>query len=300
MMITKSGVEADPALAGERSQSREPAVGAAVDTGRRPTYDRLMPARSALAALAVLLVSACATPAGEPPEGADSSLDFTETIPGHGVAFDMVWIEEIGCWVGRTEVTWDEFLVFCAFDDLDADLDLDGVTRPSKPLEVHPFDRHWGVGRRPAVGMSRNAAEKYCAWLSGLTGRHYRLPTEEEWRAACGPGTPEPVSESAWCSENSGGRTQEVATLEPNASGLHDMLGNLAEYCSGAFAAEEPERAVMLGGSWRTPAAELSPGTRLGFDEDWTLDDPGFPPGVWWIPDGDMLGFRLLCEGDSR
>ena len=39
---------------------------------------------------------------------------------------------------------------------------------------------------------------------------------------------------------------------------------------------------------------------RLLFDENWTLRDPNFPPGVWWVPDGDHLGFRVLCEDLGR
>ncbi len=237
---------------------------------------------AALAAL--LLACGCASaPLGDQP-------DFVER--GSGVPFELIWVPDGGFWIGRTEVTWDEFLAYCAFDQAQPEL-LDGITRPSKPLEVHPFDRHWGTGRRPAVGMSRAAAEEYCAWLSAKTGRSYRLPTELEWRLACGP-EPEYVEDFAWYAANSGERTQEVAGLEPNAIGLFDMLGNVAEYCADDFSRRERGRALLLGGSWKDPAP--APRSRLGFEADWTLDDPGFPPGRWWVPDGDQLGFRVLCN----
>ena len=239
----------------------------------------------------------CAS-SGSPESQQDRSLDYVERIPGTSITFDMVWIPDGAFWMGETEVTWDEYLVFCNFN-APLPAGVDAVTRPSKPLEVHPYDRHWGTGRRPAVGMSRNGAERYCAWLSSLTGREYRLPTEQEWERACGSGTPTPLADHAWFARNSAGKTQEVGRKLPNRHGLHDMLGNLWEYCVGGFRPEEPERAVLRGGSWRESAREISPSRRLAFDDDWTLDDPGFPPGVWWVPDGDHLGFRLLRSGPA-
>jgi hypothetical protein len=70
------------------------------------------------------------------------------------------------------------------------------------------------------------------------------------------------------------------------------MLGNLWEYSG--------DGGVLRGGSWREAAASIAPAARLPFDENWTLRDSNFPPGVWWVPDGDHLGFRLLCEDPPR
>ena len=78
------------------------------------------------------------------------------------------------------------------------------------------------------------------------------------------------------------------------------MLGNLAEYCATPFSDSEPERAVLRGGSWMDQPSAVRCDARLGFEDDWTLDDPEFPPGQWWIPDGDMLGFRVLCEREEQ
>ena len=89
--------------------------------------------------------------------------------------------------------------------------------------------------------------------------------------------------------------THEVGQKQPNGRGLHDMLGNLWEYCSDPYSPAEPERAVLRGGSWSEPAAKTSPRSRLGFEDDWILADPNVPAGVWWVPDGDHLGFRVVC-----
>lgn len=255
---------------------------------------------SVLASLAVLsigLVVSCGV-ASNPVPTRD---DLQVTIPGTKVVFNLVWIPEGGFWIGKTEVTWDEYLIYCDFDNpaRETGKGVDGISRPSKPLEdVAPFDRDWGLGRRPAVGMSWNAARRYCEWLSELTGRKLRLPTESEWILACGPVPPGPLQECAWFDANSDDMTQEVGLKRANKHGLHDTLGNLWEYCGNPYSPNQPKRAVLRGGSWDDPATRLTPQSRLGFEDDWVLEDPNVPPGVWWVPDGNHLGLRILCEVD--
>lgn len=219
-------------------------------------------------------------------------------IADTGVSFELVRVPEGGFWLGRTEVTWDEYLLYCSFEQ-DPPEGVDAVARPSKPLDTHPFDRRWGLGRRPAVGMSWSAARGYCAWLSARTGRTFRLPTEAEWQLACGS-APAPLEAYAWSASNSGGRTQEVGKRLPDPRGFHDLLGNLWEYCDNPADPAQPEIAVLRGGSWREASTDLTPAARLVFDEDWVLRDPNFPPGVWWVPEGDHLGFRVLEPDPPR
>lgn len=224
--------------------------------------------------------------------------DYTQVISANdpSVAFEMVWIPEGEFWIGRTEVTWDEYLAYAGFDLPEAlPPGVDAISRPSRPLETTPYDRDWGKGQRPAVGMSRNAARQYCRWLSLRTGVAYRLPLEAEWRLACGDAVARPAT--AWTEENAGGMTHEVARLAPNEHGLHDILGNVWEYCADPFAPDQRDRAVLRGGAWNTPAVEATPDTRLGFDRLWILADPQVPPGVWWVPEGPHLGFRVVRSG---
>ena len=251
---------------------------------------------------ALLLLAGCATTATdiEPATLREELTDYTETVRGADVTFDMVWVPGGHFWIGRTEVTWDEFLLYCDFDAKGVAPGVDAVTKPSKPLDWTPYDRDWGVGRRPAIGMSWNSAKHYCDWLSRNTGHEFRLPSEDEWELACGAGGEGPLVDRAWFADNSEEMTQEVAEKAPNERGLFDVLGNAWEYCANPYDPSEPERAVLRGGSWQDSAESLTSTSRLAFDDDWTLDDPNFPPGVWWVPEGDHLGMRLLRPGPEQ
>ncbi len=146
--------------------------------------------------------------------------------------------------------------------------------------------------------MSWNAAKQYCRWLSLNTGIEYRLPTEAEWRLACGA-MPASLDDHAWYRGNSGGKTHEVGQKLPNAHGLFDMLGNAEEYTGDPFDPSAPEWAALRGGSFADAAEDVGPDVREAFDDLWILRDPNVPPGVWWVPDGAELGFRIVRVPDA-
>jgi formylglycine-generating enzyme required for sulfatase activity len=220
----------------------------------------------------------------------------TETIPGTTVKFELVRVpsaklpdgtEAPVFWIGKTEVTWDEFERWYLTP---RDESVDAITRPSPAYE--PYDRGWGRGRRPAVGISFHAAKTYCEWLSKKTGRAFRLPTEAEWERAARAGAPgetlEPLAEHAWFQENADGKTQEVGRKRANALGLHDALGNAWEYCVDPAGAP-----VLRGGSWKDPASTLRFATRQAVLPKWNERDPQRPRSRWWIVDGPFVGFRV-------
>ena len=92
--------------------------------------------------------------------------------------------------------------------------------------------------RHPVIYVSSREAEKFCHWLSARENRKYRLPTEAEWEYAARAGqTHEAMNEVerfAWFSANTK-TTQLVGQKEANTFGLHDLLGNVAEWCADAY-----------------------------------------------------------------
>jgi formylglycine-generating enzyme required for sulfatase activity len=89
----------------------------------------------------------------------------------------------------------------------------------------------------------------------------FELPTEVQWEYACRAGSvapfPEPLENSAWHLYNAASRSHPVGKLRPNAWGLADMHGNIAEWCSdiyselpGGGAPSGPGLRVIRGGSW--------------------------------------------------
>lgn len=102
--------------------------------------------------------------------------------------------------------------------------------------------------RLPIVNVTRAQAVEFCRRLENLAAerrldRVYRLPTEAEWEYACRAGSltahpfepPGQLDDFAWYDKNSDRRRHPVGEKKPNAWGLHDMLGNVAEWCADRY-----------------------------------------------------------------
>ncbi|HEU19924.1 MAG TPA: formylglycine-generating enzyme family protein [Deltaproteobacteria bacterium] len=160
--------------------------------------------------------------------------------PPHKVYLDAYYI-------GKYEVTFEEYETFC------------GETGYNLPC-----DRRYGIQpdesmrgpNMPVMNVSRDDAEAYCTWLSIKTGKRYRLPTEAEWekaarggldgkdytwgneapdeggiyRANFGPG----LDHYIW-KKDGHAYTAPVGFYPPNGYGLHDMAGNLWEWCRDGY-----------------------------------------------------------------
>ena len=92
----------------------------------------------------------------------------------------------------------------------------------------------------PVENVSWDDAQSFIAKLNDKQilpqGWKFALPTEAQWEYACRAGEKGPYSggsldEVAWYDGNSGSKTQEVGQKKPNAWGLHDMHGNVYEWC---------------------------------------------------------------------
>jgi len=93
----------------------------------------------------------------------------------------------------------------------------------------------------PVLHVSPEDAKQFCNWLSKLTRKKFRLPTEAEWEYAARGGNKSKnfiysggnnIDEVAWYGGNSGGRVHPVALKKGNELGLYDMSGNAWEWCS--------------------------------------------------------------------
>ncbi len=240
-------------------------------------------------------------------------------------------------WMGKCEVTWAEFDLWNTDASRPQSKKPDGLSRPTPPY----MDMTFNMGRDgyPAICMSHVAARQYCKWLSEKTGRFHRLPTEAEWEYACRAGQKtafafgdddKVAAEFAWFDANSARvlepgaaptlAYQKVGAKKPNAWGLHDMHGNVAEWAADKYVPEmlapangasprqdpffpttkddrgRPARFphTLRGGSWRDPLPMLRCAARQPSETAWNQRDPQVPKSWWYLTEGQHIGFRVV------
>jgi formylglycine-generating enzyme required for sulfatase activity len=116
------------------------------------------------------------------------------------------------------------------------------IERPMKTF--YSFVGYWRTGSEdlPIVGVSWNNAIAYCRWLSTISGKIYRLPTEAEWEYSAKGGETYESADSnylnltRWYGKNSDYKPHPVGQKKSNSFGLHDMMGNVQEWCNDYFA----------------------------------------------------------------
>jgi formylglycine-generating enzyme required for sulfatase activity len=174
---------------------------------------------------------------------------------------------------------------------------------------------------RPVENISWFEAVEFCERLSKHSGRRYRLPTEAEWEYACRAGSTKPFhfgetittdlanyigtdsKELNWSGAYDRGtkgiyreQTTPVNTFLPNAFGLHDMHGNLCEWCldnwhdsyeaaptdgSAWLSDDKNAPRILRGGSWYSSPRSCRSVTR-------SLNTPD--------DRNSIIGFRVVCE----
>lgn len=246
---------------------------------------------------------------------------FGDEGPQHEVAVDAFWM-------GQFEITWDLYNLFVSREldvyqvkkspSSEVQIDVDAVSGATTPYVEMSFGM--GIEGYPAICMTQLAAVKFCEWLSAMTGHFYRLPTEAEWEYACRAGsttsysfgnTTENLGEYAWYASNSDDKYQLVGTKKPNAWGLYDMHGNVAEWTLDQYVPtsyrtrkelvknpfQEPSKIypkVVRGGSWMDSPKRLRSAARRPSTKKWKMRDPQIPKSKWWHTDAPFVGFRVV------
>ncbi|RDI12351.1 formylglycine-generating enzyme required for sulfatase activity [Rhodococcus sp. AG1013] len=159
-----------------------------------------------------------------------------------------------------------------------------GASRnPRRPVEgVSWFDAILFCNKlsaRAGLTAAYRVAGDHVGWDAGSDG--YRLPTEAEWERACRAGTSGPrygpLDEIAWYGDNSDGRPHDVCGKLPNGWGLHDMLGNVWEWCWDLY---DPEvygsYRVLRGGGWADAHWSCRASVRRRSHPTYRIDDVGF------------------------
>lgn len=326
----------------------------------------ILQCRRLLAALPILIgLSSSANLANAAPPASEMK-PYVEPIPGSDLKFEMlpipagkftlgspageakrsddegpqVEVEIAPFWMGKYEVTWDEYDQFAFSMDIkrkkreavdltkqaETEKASDAVTRPTPPYA----DETFGFGRKgqPVICITHHSAMEYCRWLSAKTGKVYRLPTEAEWEYACRAGTKTTYSfgddasklgEYGWYVENAE-KPQAVGKKKPNPWGLYDMHGNVSEWCLDLYAADTysnfsksqpvkgpvvlPTKAeypyVARGGSWDDDVDRHRSAARLASNPEWSVQDPQRPQSIWWHTDATFVGFRIVRALDEQ
>lgn len=170
--------------------------------------------------------------------GSNSTLAANEK-PAHEVMVNSFYM-------AKTECTFQEFDAFCK----------------ATGWRLPDDDYKWGRGNRPVLDVKWVDALMYCNWLSqqenltqcyqiefkgstikvecSFEANGYRLPTEAEWEYAARGGNKSKgfnasgsnnVDEIAWYNGNSNNKSQPVGLKKPNELGIHDLNGNVWEWC---------------------------------------------------------------------
>jgi formylglycine-generating enzyme required for sulfatase activity len=207
--------------------------------------------------------------------GSDAGRD--EERPVH-----RVWVDAF--WLAAFQVRNADYAEF---------LRASGVSPP--PLWNDP---NFSLPDQPVVAVSWFDAVAYCQWLTGVSGRGFRLPTEAEWeRAARGgaegklfpwgdePPQSRPDYEARWKTG-----PQPVEQCAPNGFGLYDICENVHEWCNDWYRADyygispernpqgpvEGSRRASRGGSWRHHIKIARCSARSSIPPEYQYADYGF------------------------
>ena len=261
-----------------------------------------------------------------------SPKDEADRLDSEGPQFE---VEIKPFWMGQYEVTWAEYKSYMAMHDIfkgfqthklrpfTEDKNSLIISAPSNLYDTSFTYRNGEEPELPAVSMSQYAAKQYTKWLSLMSERFYRLPTEAEWEYACRAGTktafhfgddPADLDDYGWHYGNSNETTHHVGQKKPNPWGLYDMYGNACEWVldgmlEDGYARFDGKRVstadalvktkklfprVVRGGYYDLDPQDCRSASRLASsDDEWRGEDPNIPLSPWWFTSGPALGVGM-------
>jgi eukaryotic-like serine/threonine-protein kinase len=165
----------------------------------------------------------------------------------------------------------------------------------------------------PVENVTWEEAKDFCVRLSALAlekegRRAYRLPTEAEWEYACRAGSqsvfhfgndPQQLKAYAWTDVSSGGRPHPVGQLQANAFGLHDMHGNVEEWCADYLDPNYYQKSPQ-----EDPPGPQMPGPNLcrggSWNYNWNLGRAAYRTTGGTGMRYPHVGFRVVCAVPGR
>ena len=241
--------------------------------------------------------------------GADLLLPMLGETPQHTVTLSQPF------WMGMHEVTVGQFRVFIeqtGYQTTSEKWIAERGRSDVQPIWNDPV-RYPSRDNLPVCAVSWEDAVQFCQWLSEREHVTYRLPTEAEWEYACRAGGSGP-----WCCEASelnefavfselwkqGPRT--IGSRRPNRWGLHDMHGNLWEWCQDYYRVDfyetspavdpvcrqrpdEAEYRVLRGGGYKAASRAVRSTMRRRHDNHEARLDRGH-----------AIGFRVVRDASSE
>jgi formylglycine-generating enzyme required for sulfatase activity len=247
--------------------------------------------------------------AGEYNRGDESGLGRGNERPPHSVRVTDFFI-------GKYEVKVEQFAGFVN--------DTGYLTAPEKRGWVMDIDAAMGTfirregiswknpgfvqnDKHPVVWVDWHDATSFAAWLSRKTGEAYNLPTEAQWEYAAkasgsfrwaGTSKVDELPDFAWYGLNSDSVTHEVGLLNANGLGIHDLSGNVWEWCLDGYyeyrhaphTMKDPfvragDTRIIRGGSWRVDAPLAATTYRNGYKPTYSHSS---------------IGFRLVKTGSGK
>ena len=172
---------------------------------------------------------------------------------------------------------------------------------PKVERDLEPDPSYFKGDQRPVELVSWRDAQEFCRRLSQRTGQRYGLPSEAQWEYACRAGSTTPFHFGATLTPdqahfNSAQGTVDVASYPANDWGLHDMHGNVWEWCQDHWHSDY-EGAPNDGSAWED--CSLGGVPRLLRGGSWFTLPAGCRSAFRFnnFPDGRnySIGFRVCC-----